>query len=71
MWVSYMVRGSSREECQAELDRLCDLLGAEPTLRPSDCVGGGWIARAVPATKAPADGDGRGFAAPGSDNGVS
>ncbi|MER5715737.1 hypothetical protein [Streptomyces sp. NPDC002132] len=47
--VVYMVRGRTREACQRELDRLCALLGAVPTLRPTDSVGRGWTARAVPA----------------------
>ncbi|GKQ35169.1 hypothetical protein [Streptomyces sp. A012304] len=47
--VVYMVRGGTREICQRELDRLCQLLGAVPTMRPSAAVGRGWTARAVPA----------------------
>ncbi|MER7046764.1 hypothetical protein [Streptomyces jumonjinensis] len=45
--VSYMVRGRTESECARELDRLCHLLGARPTMRPSDRVGPGWVARAV------------------------
>jgi hypothetical protein len=45
--VVYMVRGSSREICQRELDRLCEALGAKPTMRPNDVAGRGWVARAV------------------------
>lgn len=61
MGVSYMVRGRTREECQRALDQLCRLLGAQPTLRPTDRIGQGWIARAVPTTAAPAgEGEGRG-----------
>ncbi|MFB7707911.1 hypothetical protein [Streptomyces sp. NPDC056105] len=51
--VSYMVRGSTRAVCQRELDRICRLLDAVPTMLPSDTVGRGWTARAVPTTKAP------------------
>jgi hypothetical protein len=59
--VSYMVRGSTRAVCQAALDSLCAALGARPTMLPSDAVGNGWIARAVPTAKAPAEDDpGRG-----------
>jgi len=60
--VVYMVRGSTRAVCQRELDRICQLLGAVPTMRPTDGTGRGWVARAVPdMTRAPAgDGDGRG-----------
>lgn len=47
--VVYMVRGDSRETCQRELDRLCQLLGAVPTMNPTDGTGRGWVARAVPA----------------------
>jgi hypothetical protein len=47
--VVYMVRGGTRDICQRELDRLCELLDARPTMRPSDSTGRGWVARAVPA----------------------
>lgn len=58
--VVYMVRASSQAACQAQLDRLCQLLGARPTLLPNNGVGRGWVARAVP-TKAPdAEDGGRG-----------
>jgi hypothetical protein len=50
--VVYMVRGSSRETCQRELDRLCKALDARPTMLPNDSVGRGWVARAVPALPA-------------------
>ncbi|MFI2426523.1 hypothetical protein ACH5A7_20905 [Streptomyces sp. NPDC018955] len=57
--VVYMVRGKTREICQRELDRICELLGAVPTNPPSDSVGRGWAARAVPSpparTPEPAD----------------
>ncbi|MFD5675598.1 hypothetical protein [Streptomyces sp. NPDC127040] len=58
MGVSYMVRGSTAAECQAELDRLCLLLGATPTTGPSDALGRGWVARAVPTPQAPAGSEG-------------
>ena len=51
--VVYMVRGKTRAVCQRELDRICQLLGAQPTLRPTAGTGRGWVARAVPKTKAP------------------
>ena len=63
--VSYMVRGKTRAVCQRELDRLCRLLGARATNAPSDSVGRGWVARAVPGTKAPAEDDGRGSSVSG------
>ncbi|MEU5976363.1 hypothetical protein [Streptomyces sp. NPDC047315] len=47
MAISYMVRGDDRIECQAELDRLCERMGAVPTNPPSDRIGRGWVARAV------------------------
>lgn len=50
--VVYMVRGGTRETCQRELDRLCRLLGAVPVMLPSDVVGRGWTARAIPASAA-------------------
>jgi hypothetical protein len=58
--VSYMIRGRTQAICRRELDRLCRLLGARETNAPSDGLGRGWVARAVPdTTKAPAE-DGRG-----------
>ena len=42
-----MIRGRTRTECQAALDRLCRLLGAVPTVLPTDRIGPGWVARAV------------------------
>ncbi|MFJ7998982.1 hypothetical protein ACIQ7D_17800 [Streptomyces sp. NPDC096310] len=51
--VSYMVRGTTRDSCQDALDRLCRLLGATPTTRPTDTIGRGWVARAVPTAEAP------------------
>ncbi len=59
MGVSYTVRGRTAEECQDRLDRLCALLGAVPTIRPSDRFGTGWLARAVERDTAPA-GEGQG-----------
>ncbi|MFD4912833.1 hypothetical protein ACFWNR_06375 [Streptomyces virginiae] len=58
MAFSYMIRAGSQAECQAELDRLCLLLGATPTTGPSNALGRGWVARAVPAPQAPAVGEG-------------
>ncbi|MFJ9420713.1 hypothetical protein [Streptomyces sp. NPDC101249] len=52
--VVYMVRGSTRDTCQRELDRLCAALGARPTTLPTAGTGRGWVARAVPAREAPA-----------------
>ncbi|WP_158712438.1 hypothetical protein [Streptomyces sp. NRRL F-5135] len=64
--VSYMVRGATRDACQEALDRLCRLLDASPTTRPTDTVGRGWVARAVPApSKAPTAGSSRGPVASG------
>jgi len=58
MGVSYMVRGSTAAECQRALDELCRLLGAVPTILPTDRHGAGWLARAIPTPKAPAVGEG-------------
>lgn len=58
MGVSYMVRAGSREQCALALDELCRLLGAVPTLRPTDVIGPGWVARAQVAAPA-AKGEGR------------
>jgi hypothetical protein len=51
--VVYMVRSRTREGCERELDRLCRLLGAVPTTRPTDAAGRGWVARATPAPASP------------------
>ena len=54
MGVSYMVRGRTEAECQRALDDLCRRLGAAVTNPPTNVVGRGWVARAVPGTtKAP------------------
>ena len=63
--VVYMVRGGSREICQQELDRLCRLLDAQPATQPTDAAGRGWVARAVPMTKAPTEEPGRGLGVSG------
>ncbi|MGW2177703.1 hypothetical protein ACWCXX_06305 [Streptomyces sp. NPDC001732] len=47
MSVSYMIRGRTEAECAAALERLCRLLGAVPTILPTDRLGSsGWLARA-------------------------
>lgn len=57
--VSYMVRGSTEAECRRELAWLCQERDAVVTLQPTDRLGAGWIARAVPTTpKTPAGGEG-------------
>lgn len=56
--VSYMVRATTEQACRLELDRICDLLGAVPTILPTDRHGAGWIARAVPMPEAPAGREG-------------
>jgi hypothetical protein len=56
--LSYMVRADTEQACQDALDRLCAALGARPTILPTAGTGRGWIARAVPTTKAPAGGPG-------------
>lgn len=42
-----MIRGRTREQCAEALERLCRLLGAVPTVLPTDRIGPGWVARAV------------------------
>jgi hypothetical protein len=54
-----MVRAGTQAACVEQLQRLCDLLGLQPATAPTDTAGRGWVARAVPATKAPTA-DGRG-----------
>lgn len=50
--VVYMVRGKTEAICQQALDQLCQLLGARPTMLPTDGTGRGWVARAVCAAPA-------------------
>jgi hypothetical protein len=50
--VVYMVRGRTEAICQEALNRLCQLLGARPTMLPTDGTGRGWVARAVPTHNA-------------------
>ncbi|MFF5703412.1 hypothetical protein ACFY7H_13025 [Streptomyces sp. NPDC012794] len=57
--VSYMVRGRTEQECQRELDRLCELLGAVPTTAPMQASGPGWMARAVKEAAPAGEGQGR------------
>ena len=45
--VVFMVRGRTRAICQQYLDRVCTLLGATATMKPSDTLPPGWVARAV------------------------
>ncbi|KOU20954.1 hypothetical protein ADK52_25545 [Streptomyces sp. WM6372] len=58
MRVSFMVRCATEADCLAELDWLCRERGAVVTMLPTDRCGDGWLARAVPMTKAPAVGEG-------------
>ncbi|MGW4505709.1 hypothetical protein ACWENO_13825 [Streptomyces sp. NPDC004436] len=60
MTVSYMLRGRTEAECRQELDWLVRERGAVVTMLPTDRYGDGWLARAVPMTQAPADGEGLG-----------
>lgn len=58
----YMVQADSREECNAELARLCAAFDLRPLLPPTRSTGTDrWLARAVPTTKAP-DHEARGSA---------
>lgn len=56
--VVFMVRAGSRAACVEQLHRLCERMGLQPATTPTDTAGRGWIARAVPTTKAPTAGDG-------------
>lgn len=42
-----MIRCGTEAACQRAAERLCRLLGAEQTMRPSDSTGRGWITRVV------------------------
>jgi hypothetical protein len=55
----FSVQADSREECERELARLCEVLGLRPALAPSRSIGTErWMARAMPA--APTQGRRRG-----------
>lgn len=56
--VVFMVRAHTRADCQAQLDRLCQLLGAQPATLPTNPGGHGWVARAVPRITKAAPGAG-------------
>jgi hypothetical protein len=46
----HTLRGRARAVRQRELDRICQLLRAVPTMRLTDGTGRGRVARAVPDT---------------------
>lgn len=50
--IVFMVRAKSRAVCQQQLDLICERMGARPATLPTNAVGPGWVARAVPKTKA-------------------
>jgi hypothetical protein len=52
MAIRYGVQADTRDECMRALTELCERLGARPALLPSDTLGNGWLARAVPAPPA-------------------
>ncbi|MFF7096396.1 hypothetical protein ACFY9A_28975 [Streptomyces rubradiris] len=59
MAIRYGVQADTREECMRALTELCERLGAQPALLPSDTFGNGWLARAKripPAGRAPEPG---------------
>lgn len=59
MAIRYGVQADTREECMRALTDLCERLGAQPATLPTDVVGNGWLARAVPipaADRAPEPG---------------
>ncbi|WP_394436250.1 hypothetical protein [Streptomyces sp. SGAir0957] len=56
----FMVRATTRRACAEQLQRLCEQMSLQPATAPTDTAGRGWVARAVPATKAPDADGGRG-----------
>lgn len=55
MALRFTVQGDTKQETAAGLQLLLDA-GLETVRPPTDTIGNGWMARAVPApTKAPAD----------------
>lgn len=58
--VVFMVRARSRTACLEQLRLLCERMELQPATAPTDAAGRGWIARAIPATKAPDADGGRG-----------
>lgn len=65
MALRFTVQGDTEAETAAGLRLLLDA-GLEQLRPPTDTIGNGWMARAVPSTKAPAGGDdGRGLGGSG------
>ncbi|WP_143060418.1 hypothetical protein [Streptomyces misionensis] len=62
MAIRYAVQADTRDECERALQELCTRLGARPATLPTDAVGRGWLARAIPVPPAadPEPGHGRG-----------
>ncbi|MCX5336887.1 hypothetical protein [Streptomyces sp. NBC_00140] len=58
--VVFMVRAGSRAVCQLQLDLICERMDARPATLPTDAVGSGWVARAVPRMTEARTGDGPG-----------
>ena len=52
MALRFTVQGDSEQETAAGLQLLLSL-GLQAKLPPTDMIGNGWMARAVPTTKAP------------------
>ena len=48
------MQADTRAECDQGLRELCAKLGARPATLPTDIIGRGWLARAVPVVP-PAD----------------
>ncbi|HEY9371885.1 hypothetical protein [Streptomyces sp.] len=59
--IVFMVRAKSRAVCQQQLDLICERMGARPATLPTNAIGSGWVARAVPrmTTARTDDGPGR------------
>lgn len=54
MALRFTVQGDTKQETAAGLQLLLDA-GLEEVRPPTDTIGNGWLARAVPKPKAPAD----------------
>lgn len=52
MAIRYGVQADTREECLHALTELCERLDARPATLPTDSLGNGWLARAIPTPPA-------------------
>ncbi|MGW4825472.1 hypothetical protein ACWEP4_43015 [Streptomyces sp. NPDC004227] len=65
MALRFAVQADTQQECAQGLRELCARLSLVTAMQPQQMIGNGWMARAVPKTKAPTAESGRGPAVSG------